>query len=82
VCHGRDNAIGNLILLLYAFDIKPKILGTGINGYIIKSKKSFAMCQVGLFSKEVFVNFVCRFFCSLAGCLGTGYIQAGFGINP
>jgi hypothetical protein len=62
--------------------INSKILETGTNGYIIKSKRNFAMCQVGLYIKDVFVNFVCRLFCSLAGCFGKGYIQTGFGFDP
>ena len=48
VCQGRDAAIGNLVLLLYASDIKSKILERGINEYIIKPKIGVAICQVGL----------------------------------
>jgi hypothetical protein len=82
VCQGRDAAIGNIVLLLYASDINSKILEPGINGYVIKSKRNVAICQVGLYIRKVFVNFVCRLFCTLAGCLRKGYIQTGFGLNP
>ena len=37
-----------------------KFLETGIDGYILKPKNGVATCQVGLYIKEVSVNFVGR----------------------